>query len=302
MELKWLEDFVSLANTGSFSKAAEIRHISQSAFSRRIMALEDWLGVEVVDRQTYPVSLTDAGAQLIGIANRVIRTIYQTREDFGYREGSRSRTLTLGAADYLAVHFVPSWLQAQKALLGERKIQVRTGLKAGLGFVELLKTEELDFLLAYGGSVNRDDHDSGLFESLILDQDLLVPVGKTSLFSKFKGQFPKAHNKPIPYVSYMPGSAMSKKINRVTARHSSLVNLQTIVETGTADAIKALVLSGFGMAWLPRISVREELRTGLLCELGDERHQIPFSIELFRFTANTKSEVILFWDKLLAQF
>jgi len=44
MELKWLEDFVSLAETHSFSRSAELRHVTQPAFSRRIQALEAWLG------------------------------------------------------------------------------------------------------------------------------------------------------------------------------------------------------------------------------------------------------------------
>lgn len=44
MELKWLEDFTALANTLSFSRAAEVRNVTQSAFSRRIKQLEMWLG------------------------------------------------------------------------------------------------------------------------------------------------------------------------------------------------------------------------------------------------------------------
>ena len=44
MELKWLEDFASIVETRSFSRSAQLRHVSQPAFSRRIRALEDWLG------------------------------------------------------------------------------------------------------------------------------------------------------------------------------------------------------------------------------------------------------------------
>lgn len=61
MELKWLEDFVSLAETRSFSRSAELRHVSQPAFSRRIQALEAWLATELIDRSVYPTRLTQAG-------------------------------------------------------------------------------------------------------------------------------------------------------------------------------------------------------------------------------------------------
>src|ERR1700730_18040294 len=61
METKWLEDFLCLAETRNFARAASDRHITQSAFSRRIMALEEWLGVNLVDRSLHPATLTSAG-------------------------------------------------------------------------------------------------------------------------------------------------------------------------------------------------------------------------------------------------
>ena len=61
METKWLEDFVSLAETRSFSRSAQLRHVTQPAFSRRIQALEAWAGTDLVDRSSYPTRLTAAG-------------------------------------------------------------------------------------------------------------------------------------------------------------------------------------------------------------------------------------------------
>ena len=63
MELKWIEDFLSLAETRSFSRSAEIRAVTQSAFSRRIRSLEVWLGTALLDRSTYPITLTADGRQ-----------------------------------------------------------------------------------------------------------------------------------------------------------------------------------------------------------------------------------------------
>ena len=61
METKWLEDFISLAETRSFSRSAELRHVTQPAFSRRIQSLEAWLGADLIDRTSYPTSLTPSG-------------------------------------------------------------------------------------------------------------------------------------------------------------------------------------------------------------------------------------------------
>lgn len=298
MELEWLMDFVSLAKTGSFSKAAEHRNISQSAFSRRIRALEHWLGTALIDRHTHPVSLTDAGSQLVGAASQVIRTIYKTREDYGKRRVTGLRNLSIGVADHLSIHFAPAWLKQVAPMLGDRKIQLVTGLKAGLGFVDLLKQQKLDFLLAYGGSVNSEDRDTGLFESMVLDHDQLVPVCSADMLHDKAIRFPATSEKPLPFVSFMPGSAMANMVNGVAARRGSTVHLKTLIETGTSETIKALVLSGFGIAWLPRLAIQRELQSGSLCELGDTRHRVPFSIELYRYTANIHADTLLMWENL----
>lgn len=61
MELGWLEDFMELAAVRNFSTAAAARHVTQPAFSRRIRALENWIGAALIDRSSYPVRLTNAG-------------------------------------------------------------------------------------------------------------------------------------------------------------------------------------------------------------------------------------------------
>ena len=61
MDIKWLEDFLSLAQTRNFSRSAQERNVTQSALSRRIRALEAWVGADLVDRSTYPLVLTPAG-------------------------------------------------------------------------------------------------------------------------------------------------------------------------------------------------------------------------------------------------
>ena len=61
IESKWLEDFLTLSHTKSFSQAAKLRHITQPAFSRRIKALEDALGAALIDRENLPITLTPSG-------------------------------------------------------------------------------------------------------------------------------------------------------------------------------------------------------------------------------------------------
>ena len=79
METKWLEDFVSLAETRSFSRSAQLRHVTQPAFSRRIQALEAWAGTELVDRSAQPARLTPAGQALYPQALEVLQALESAR-------------------------------------------------------------------------------------------------------------------------------------------------------------------------------------------------------------------------------
>ena len=72
LDLEWIEDFLALAETGNFSRAAEARVIAQPAFSRHIRSLEEWVGVDLIDRGAHPVGLTDAGRRFLPLARDVL--------------------------------------------------------------------------------------------------------------------------------------------------------------------------------------------------------------------------------------
>ncbi len=73
MELKWLEDLLVLLEEGSISRAAARRHVTQPAYSRRIRQLEQWLGVELVDRSTKPIRIRSADMGIAWLAEEITR-------------------------------------------------------------------------------------------------------------------------------------------------------------------------------------------------------------------------------------
>ena len=73
MQLNWLEDFVDLAKTRSFSRSAENRCVTHPAFGRRIKALEEWVGVSLIERGRNPVVLTSAGLIFLDAAKNALQ-------------------------------------------------------------------------------------------------------------------------------------------------------------------------------------------------------------------------------------
>ncbi len=86
MDTKWAEDFLSLAETRSFTRAATARHSSQAAFSRRIQSLETWVGAELVDRSSSPLALTPAGQSFRCFAINIISQVNMARNVVRHRE------------------------------------------------------------------------------------------------------------------------------------------------------------------------------------------------------------------------
>ena len=79
MKIGIFEDFLYLAHARNFKLAANQRHSTQSAFSRRIHSLEAWAGAKLIDRSVKPVKLTADGHAFFSLAERIVRQAHQVR-------------------------------------------------------------------------------------------------------------------------------------------------------------------------------------------------------------------------------
>jgi DNA-binding transcriptional LysR family regulator len=116
MESKWLEDFVSLAETRSFSKAAAGRNVTQPAFSRRIQALEAWVGIELIDRSAYPTRLTEAGELFYGHAVELLGQVGQVRSLLRGQRADRNEVVDFAVPHNLSLTFFPKWVTSVEAM------------------------------------------------------------------------------------------------------------------------------------------------------------------------------------------
>src|SRR3546814_18217745 len=100
MNLSWLEDFLALAASGNFSRAAQDRHMTQPAFRRRIRALDDWLGVALFDRATHPVALTETGDWFRATPHEILGRVARELGKASCRETRASPDRSLGSTDH----------------------------------------------------------------------------------------------------------------------------------------------------------------------------------------------------------
>jgi LysR family hydrogen peroxide-inducible transcriptional activator len=112
MELHQLRYFCAVAETGSFSRAAEQSHVSQPSLSQQIMKLEDELGARLFDRLGRSVRLTDVGKTFLPRARSVLRELEVARGDVVESKDSIGGPISIGVIPTVAPYFLPSRLTA----------------------------------------------------------------------------------------------------------------------------------------------------------------------------------------------
>ncbi|HSW06207.1 LysR substrate-binding domain-containing protein [Aquabacterium sp.] len=256
METKWLEDFVSLAETRSFSRSAQLRHVTQPAFSRRIQALEAWAGIDLVDRSAYPTRLTSAGETLHAQALEILVALQSARNLMRSHRASGQDVIEFAVPHTLAFTFFPHWLME----LRRRFASVKTRLIALNVHDAVLRLTEggCDLLIAYHHASQPLQLSPDRYEMHSLGQETLAAYAKAD--GEGQPMFRLGGSGPVPLLAYASGAYMGHMVEQIIRQMPAPPALETIYETDMAEGLKAMALEGHGLAFLPASSVRKELK------------------------------------------
>lgn len=281
MNLSWLEDFLALAAGGNFSRAAEERHMTQPAFSRRIRALEEWLAVDLFDRSSQPARLTAAGEWLRPQAQELLARVARFPGEARAVAEANAATLRLAATHALSFTFVPGWLQALEPHAGRGPIRLVSDV---LQHCEaLLLQRQVQFLIAHAPAGGRGELDAAGIPSVGIGADVLLPVRAT--------QAPEH-----ALLGFSDESGLGRIVRGTLGAELAAAGLQTVFTAHLASALKSMALEGRGLAWLPESLVREELASGRLRVTGPAHWRIPVEVRLYRDPAPLGAHAEAFWQ------
>lgn len=111
MDTQSLQAFLAVAQTQSFSRAAEQLHLTQPAVSKRIATLEELLGTRLFDRIGRKITLTEAGNLLLPRAQRILFTVDDSRRALANLSGQVGGKLTLATSHHIGLHRLPPLLK-----------------------------------------------------------------------------------------------------------------------------------------------------------------------------------------------
>lgn len=278
METKWLEDFVSLAETGSFSRSAGLRNVTQPAFSRRIQALESWIGADLIDRASYPTRLTRAGEAFYEQALEMLARFTSARELVRSQHPASRSTVEFAVPHTLALTFFPKWLAAVGRDFG--RIPCRLMAVNVHDAAMQLVDGACDLMLCYHHPRQPLQLNPENYEMLLLGDEALNPYSRCDRQGRpeFLLDGSNAH---LPYLSYTANAFLGRMVELILSQGNSHPALDKVYETDMAEGLKVMALEGHGIAFLPESAVVQEVATRRLARADQmQNRQSPWSVTM----------------------
>ncbi|RQS10160.1 LysR family transcriptional regulator [Burkholderia sp. Bp9002] len=298
MEIKWIEDFIALAQYQSFSRAAEFRNVTQSGFSRRIQSLEQWVGAELIDRSNFPPVLTPAGQLFREAADDVLARLYDTRAIIRTEQRIAGKSLQIAAGHTIALNFLPAWLKALSTHFGEVRARViPTNVHDS---ILMLVNGNCELMFAYHHPELPLHLDPARYEHVTVGIDTLMPACRPTPRSAPAFRLPGTKKHPLPLISYTDTSYFGRCLALLLGRATDAPALQLHYESDMAEVLKKLVMEGEGVAWLPQSTIAKELEAGDLVPAGPATWNLRVELRVYRDSSNRNEFLDGLWHHLRA--
>ncbi|CAN5650916.1 LysR family transcriptional regulator [soil metagenome] len=272
MELIEIEAFVTIVNSGAFTRAADRLGISQPAISRRIDLLESELGAALFERLRTGARLTDAGEAFLPFALRVLADLRDGASAVRELSSGDRGTLTLVIVGTLASTSLMERLKQFRAAHPGIRLRLETANSDGVS--HLVRSGEVQLGLRY-----YDDSSTALYTTQVADERLVIVCAQDSAIVPSPVLRPSDLS-GLPWVSFPVGSGSSgepfaQAMDRSLAELGLADAERIVIDSLTAQ--KRMIEAGFGIGLVLESAVTEELRLGTLrvLDLEDFERSAP---------------------------
>jgi LysR family transcriptional regulator, hypochlorite-specific transcription factor HypT len=299
-EFVWLEDFLALATAGNFTRAAQERHSSQPAFSRRIRALEEWIGAPLVDRSTQPAQLTEAGQWFEGVAEELVARTARLPGEAKQVAQASSRTLRLACTHALSFTFLPRWLRSLESSIALGPVELISDVLAHCE--AQMQQGKVHFVLAHSHPKMPGSLDSDAYLSAMMGSDQLVPVSRPTSRGQPQHRLEKkAAGSEIAVLAYTQESGTGRILRAILGRRLAGLAHQTVFTAHLASVLRSMALDGRGIAWLPRTLIEEDLAAGRLVAAAGAAWTVDLEIRLYRQREDIARAANAFWQAAVSR-
>ncbi|MGI4936022.1 MAG: LysR family transcriptional regulator, partial [Janthinobacterium lividum] len=258
METKWLEDFISLVETRSFSRSAELRHVTQPAFSRRIQSLEAWIGADLIDRTSYPTRLSPAGEVFYEQALEMLSQVSNARAMIRGKRPAAQNTIDFAVPHTLSLTYMPKWISLLEKGFGHFNTRL-LALNVHDAVMSMVDGG-CDLLLCYHHPRQPVQLDSSRYDMLLLGREALRAYARCGRDGVPAFVLPGTSQAPLPFLSYTSNAYLGRMVDLILADAGRQLFFDKRYETDMAEGLKMMALEGHGVAFLPESAVVREMK------------------------------------------
>jgi DNA-binding transcriptional LysR family regulator len=255
MNLKQLEVFLAVAETGSFSRAAEATFITQSTVSQHISALEAEFDLKLLDRTGKGAFPTAGGKKLLEQARQIVSKAREVPLVLNRFKGLEESVLKMGASNIPGSYLIPAALSSF--------LQRYPGVT--LTLLQGDSRETLDHL-------QNEEIEIGIIGTFFDEKSIdFKPLGRDKIVLVVKGNHPWAEKNSIrrnemlseQYIIRESGSGTEKTVREALVKAGIEPSRMKIrASLGSNEAVKQAVINGIGAAFISEMSIRKELTQG----------------------------------------
>lgn len=294
INLSWIDDFMALAATGNFSRAADERHMTQPAFSRRIRALEEWLGCELFDRSSQPARLTEAGLWFRKAGQDLQARVARLPGEARAVAEAGATTLRFAATHALSFTFMPRWLRALEARVPVGPIQLVSDVQQRCE--ALLLQSQVQFMLSHGHAQVPGPLEEAGCPALVVGADRLLPVSAPDAAGRPRHRLPGgAKDAAVQLLVYSAESGLGRVLRTLKGAALERLPVEPVMTAHLASVLRTMALDGRGLAWLPEQLIADDLTAGRLVAAADGAWAIDLEVRLHRDRAALGGAAEAFW-------
>ncbi|PDO84478.1 DNA-binding transcriptional regulator YafC [Kosakonia pseudosacchari] len=259
--------FVAVVESGSFSRAAERLGQANSAISRAVKKLENKLGVNLLNRTTRQLSLTEEGERYFRRVQSVLQEMAAAETEVMETKSTPRGTLRIDAATPVVLHFLMPLIKPFR----ERYPEINLSLVSSETFINLIE-RKVDVAIRVGKLTDSSLRARPLFKSyrkIIASPDYLARCGKPETVEELRNHVLLGFTEPVSLNTWPIASA-----------DGQLFEATPDISSNSGETLKHLCLSGNGIASLSDYMIDKELASGELVDLlADKRLpvEMPFS-------------------------
>jgi len=254
INLDRLRIFRAVAEARSFTRAAEVVHLTQPGISKHIKQMEEYYGIPLFDRLGKKVALTQAGEILSEATEEIMASAIAAEQRIEELKGLHGGKLVLGASFALGIYVLPGVLAAFRKRYPAVEVTVDISLSAKIMAKILANKLEL-------GLVSQEAHDPRLFAKQFMTDELIVVVPSNHRWANRKRIRPQELMKETFIVAARGAGVRAAVEERLKQKGIVLTN---VIDFGNLEGVKRAVEAGLGISIQPQSVVQREISAGSL--------------------------------------